>query len=61
MESSTDELLSRREKLSQPDILQPLDPKHRPIGICQGCRYRKEHHGVCPNCGQPKDQGKRSL
>ncbi|KKL19330.1 hypothetical protein LCGC14_2466520 [marine sediment metagenome] len=28
---------------------------------CQACLYRKEHQGVCANCGRPKTQRKRLL
>lgn len=58
MNSSTGEFLISKEELARQSKLQPLDPKHRPAGPCQECMYRKEHHGVCSNCGRPRPKGK---
>ncbi len=59
MNSSTGEFLISKEELTRQDAqLRPLDPKHRPAGPCQECMCRKEHHGVCSNCGRPRPKGK---
>ena len=58
MTSPADEFLISKEELTRESKLQPLDPGKRPAGPCRECWYRRDEHGVCSNCGRPKNQGK---